>query len=57
METTKTKQINIILPEELMERVQTLCAERDMTIQDFVTDAIIDRLALVYKERRKRSRL
>jgi predicted DNA binding CopG/RHH family protein len=57
METTKTKPINIMLPEELMERVQTLCAERDMTIQEFVTDAIIDKLKLAYKERRKRPRL
>jgi hypothetical protein len=46
-----------MLPEELMERVQTLCAERDMTIQEFVTDAIIEKLELVYKERRKKQRL
>ena len=56
-EKTETKQLNITLPEELMERVKTLCAERDMTIQDFVTDAIIEKLDLVYKERRKKSRL
>ena len=56
-EETETKQLNITLPEELMERVQTYCNERDMTIQDFATDAIIDKLALVHKERRKRSRL
>ena len=56
-EETETKQLNITLPEELMERVKTLCAERDMTIQDFVTDAIIDKLELAHKERRKKSRL
>ena len=56
-EKTETKQLNIVLPEELMERVKTLCAARDMTIQDFLTDAIIEKLALVYKERRKKSRL
>ena len=56
-EKTETKQLNILLPEELMERVQTLCAERNMTIQDFVTDAIIEKLGLVHKERRKKSRL
>jgi len=56
-EKTETKQLNITLPEELMERVQTLCAGRDMTIQDFVTDAIIEKLALANKERRKKSRL
>ena len=51
------KQLNIMLPEELMERIQTLCAERDMTIQDFATDAIIEKLELAHKERRKKSRL
>ena len=56
-EKTETKQLNITLPEELMKRVQTLCAEREMAVQDFVTDAIIEKLALVYIERRKRPRL
>jgi predicted DNA binding CopG/RHH family protein len=56
-EKTETKQLNITLPEELMERVKNLCAERNMTIQDFVADAIIEKLDLVYKERRKRPRL
>jgi predicted DNA binding CopG/RHH family protein len=56
-EKTETKQLNITLPEELMERVKTFCDENEMTIQDFLTDAIIEKLALVYKERRKKSRL
>jgi NRPS condensation-like uncharacterized protein len=56
-EKTETKQLNITLPEELMERVKTFCDENEMTIQDFVTDAIIEKLDLVYKERRKRPRL
>ncbi len=56
-EKTETKQLNIVLPEELMGRVKTLCADKDMTIKEFVTDAIIEKLELVYKERRKKSRL
>jgi hypothetical protein len=56
-EKTETKQLNITLPEELLERVQALCAERDMTIQDFATDAIIEKLELAHKERRKKRRL
>jgi predicted DNA binding CopG/RHH family protein len=56
-ETAKTKPINIMLPEELMERIQALCDERGMTIQDFVTDAIIEKLQLAHKERRKKVRL
>ena len=57
VEKTETKMLNIMIPEELLERLQTFCAERDMTIQEFVTDAIIDKLELAYKERRKRPRL
>ena len=56
-EKTKTNILNITLPEELMARVKTRCAEREMTIQDFVTDAIIEKLELAHKERRKKSRL
>jgi len=51
------KFLNVILPEELIKRVNTLCAEKEMTIQDFVTDAIIEKLQLAYKERRKKPRL
>ena len=46
-----------MLPEELMERVQALCAERDLTVQGFATDAIIEKLELANKERRKKPRL
>ena len=56
-ETAKTKPINVMLPEELLERVNAFCAEQEMDIQDFVTDAIIEKLNLVYKERRKKDRL
>ena len=56
-EKTETKLLNIVLPEELMERVQALCDERNMTIKEFVTDAIIEKLEIAYKERRKRPRL
>jgi len=46
-----------VLPKELIKRVETLCAEKEMTIQDFVTDATIEKLELANKERRKKSRL
>lgn len=57
MEKTKNKLMDIFLHEELLERVQSYCDERDMTIQEFVTDAIIEKLKLAYKERRKKPRL
>ena len=53
----ETKILKIMLPEELFKRVEALCAEKEMTIQDFVTDAIIEKLELANKERRKKSRL
>ncbi|MGD2029720.1 MAG: hypothetical protein PVG86_07245 [Desulfobacterales bacterium] len=56
-EMTKTKPINIMLPEELVDRVNIVCADKDVTIQEFVVDAIIEKLELTYKDRRKRPRL
>jgi hypothetical protein len=56
-EKTDAKELNIMLPEELIKRIYLLCDERDIAIQDFVTDAIIEKLQLAYKERRKKVRL
>ena len=56
-EKTETKELNIMLPEELIKRIYLFCDEREMTIQDFVTDAIIEKLQLAHKERRKKVRL
>jgi hypothetical protein len=49
--------LNISLNKELIKRVKVFCAEKEITVQEFVTDAIIEKLDLVYKERRKKSRL
>lgn len=57
MENTEPNVLNIRLQEELIKRVKIFCAEKEITVQDFVTDAIIEKLELVYKERRKKSRL
>ncbi|PLX43335.1 MAG: hypothetical protein C0611_15180 [Desulfobacteraceae bacterium] len=56
-EKTETKLLNILLPEELINRINAVCTDKDMTIQEFVTDAVIEKLELVYKERRKKDRL
>jgi len=56
-EETETEIFSTGLPKGLIERVKTFCDENEMTIQDFVTDAIIEKLALVHKERRQRPRL
>jgi hypothetical protein len=56
-EKNETKLLNIMIPEELLERLQTFCAEKEITVQDFMTDAIIEKLELAHKEKRKRPRL
>ncbi len=57
MEKTETNLLNIMLPEELMERVQSYCDERNLNVKEFVNDAIIEKLELANKERRKKPRL
>jgi predicted DNA binding CopG/RHH family protein len=56
-ENAEPNMLNIRLHEELIKRIKVFCAEKEITVQDFVTDAIIEKLELVYKERRKKSRL
>ena len=56
-ENSETQLLNIRLRKELLNRVEALCDEKEITVQDFVTDAILEKLELVYKERRKKSRL
>jgi hypothetical protein len=56
-EKTETKLLNIMLPEELLGRVKNYSKEKNMTVKEFVTDAIIEKLKLAYKERRKKPRL
>ena len=57
MEKTEKKLLNILLAEELINRVNAVCDDQDMSIQEFVTDAIIEKLNLFYKERRQKNRL
>ena len=54
---TETELLKVLLPDALMVRTQSFCAERDMTIQEFVTDAIIEKLEFAYKEKRVKPRL
>ena len=56
-ENSETHMLNIRLQEELIKRIKVLCDEKEITVQDFVTDAIIEKIGLVHKERRKKSRL
>lgn len=57
LEKTENNPLNVMLPEALMERTRSFCAKRNMTVQEFVTDAVIEKLVSVYKERRITQRL
>ena len=46
-----------MLQEDLVNRINAYCSDQDITIHEFVTDAIIEKLELVHKERRKKDRL
>ena len=54
---TEVKMLTTRVPEVLIERLKAFCNENEITIQDFVSDAIIEKLELVHKERRKKPRL
>jgi hypothetical protein len=57
VEKIRTEILNILLPEELTNRVISVCADQDMTTQEFVTDAIIEKLERINKERQRKPRL
>ena len=52
-----TQMLKIPLPEALIARVNTFCNGEKITIQEFIIDAIVSKLELVYKERRRKPRL
>lgn len=56
-EMPETLIISARIPKDLKKRVKAFCDDNNMTIGDFISDAIIDKLELAHKERRKKSRL
>jgi hypothetical protein len=56
-EKIQAEKLSINLHEGLLERLKNFCAGRNMPIEEFVADAILDKLELVYKDRRKRPKL
>ena len=53
----ETKIIKIKLPQALFERISNHCVKKSILVDDFILDAIAEKLELVYKERRRRPRL
>ena len=56
-DNTEIRMLTTRVPKVLIERVKAFCNENEITIQDFVNDALIEKLELVHKERRKKARL
>ena len=56
-EKTETKMISTRIPKDLMNRIKVFCDENDMTIKEFLVEAMIEKLELAHKERRKKKRL
>lgn len=47
----------IDIPRAMYERVQVYCSTRGMTPDEFIFDAVTEKLASVHKERRRKQRL
>ncbi len=47
----------IKMPPELMRRVNNYCSDKNIPVWEFIFDAISEKLAQAYKERRKKPRL
>ena len=53
----QAEKLSIKVHKELLERLKNFCGERDIPIEEFIADAIVEKLNLAYKCRRKRPRL
>jgi hypothetical protein len=53
----ETEMINIQLPKVLIKRAEAYCAENEISIHEFINDAITEKIALSHQERRKKRRL
>ena len=49
--------MGIEVPDALIKRVKALCKKRSIDLQEFIIDAIAEKLEVAYKERRKKKRL
>ena len=53
----ETQSLRIAIPQLLMSRVHTHCTKRNIPIQEFICDALTEKLAMVHKERRRKPRV
>lgn len=55
--TSDKDTVCIHMPKALFERVESFCTTNNMTPEEFVIDAVSEKLASVYRERRRKQRL
>jgi hypothetical protein len=54
---SETQILQIKMPQELLKRVNTHCEKISIVVDEFILDAIAEKLELAYKERRRKHRL
>ena len=52
-----TQSVRIDIPQSLMSRVHNHCNKRDITVQEFIRDALSEKLEMAHKERRRKQRV
>lgn len=52
-----TQSFRIDIPQSLMSRVHNHCTKRNLTVQEFIRDALSEKLEMVHKERRRKPRV
>ena len=52
-----TQSVRIDIPQSLMSRVHNNCNKRDITVQEFIRDALSEKLEMAHKERRRKQRV
>ena len=56
-ENGDTQSVRIDIPQSLMSRVHNYCKKRSITTQEFIRDALSEKLEMAHKERRRKQRV
>ncbi len=52
-----TQSVRIDIPQSLLSRVHSHCNKHNITIEEFIRDALSEKLEMVHKERRRKQRV
>ena len=52
-----TQSVRIDIPQSLMSRVHSHCNKRNITLEEFIRDALSEKLEMAHKERRRKQRV